>query len=194
MYTWTSWKTISSVKLCFWSQISIHRTSYLSHIMFRWRYVRWKWKWSQDLGDFTGGGTVLKLNINSPNILFTSYYVLLEVQSDGNEVRWRSTTQRSDGGLSEEEKDKRKKEGRCLRCGSLGHLISKCPYRPAARPPQAANVVTYGPELEEPGKEELLWEDAQRSAMLSWWNYRHGDSSGKRQEDTTDLQSQLTRR
>ena len=58
--------------------------------------------------------------------------------------------------VSEEEKDKRKKEGRCLRCGALGHLISKCPYRPAARPPQAANVATYGPELEEPGKEELL--------------------------------------
>jgi hypothetical protein len=58
--------------------------------------------------------------------------------------------------VSEEERDKRKKEGRCLRCGALGHLISKCPYRPAARPAQAANVVAYEPELEEPGKEELL--------------------------------------
>jgi hypothetical protein len=50
--------------------------------------------------NFIGGDTVLKLNINSPNILFISYYVLPEVQSDGGEARmWRISLEevQSDG-------------------------------------------------------------------------------------------------
>lgn len=51
--------------------------------------------------------------------------------------------------VSEEEREKRKKDGRCLRCGASGHMIARCPYRPAARPAQIAAVAAHEPELED---------------------------------------------
>jgi hypothetical protein len=63
--------------------------------------------------------------------------------------------------VNEEEREKRRKEGRCLRCGASGHLIAKCPYRAATRPAQVATVVTHEPDLEDDDDPDIVSKDEQ---------------------------------
>jgi hypothetical protein len=55
--------------------------------------------------------------------------------------------------VSREELDKRRKEGRCIRCGANNHLQKDCPYKPA-RPPRAAPATPAPVTLIEPTLED----------------------------------------
>jgi hypothetical protein len=63
--------------------------------------------------------------------------------------------------VSEDEREQRRQTGRCIRCGAIGHIIHKCPYKPPqplvkadAIYKEPAKVKEVEPELED--KEPVL--------------------------------------
>lgn len=58
--------------------------------------------------------------------------------------------------VSNEEMEKRKRERRCLRCGSSEHFIQHCPHDPPRNNTRLSRTHVHGPELEGDDKEELI--------------------------------------
>lgn len=67
--------------------------------------------------------------------------------------------------VSDEERNKRREQGRCLRCGGSGHLVRDCPYAPARRPEKngavSVNRARFEPELEDDYSAESGTESAE---------------------------------
>ena len=82
-------------------------------------------------------------------------------QTRGNGSRGRGSTpigassNRRAKFVSQEERDRRRMENRCLRCGASSHFIKECPYRPAIPPdaPRATGIAHVEPLLDEDDRE-----------------------------------------
>ena len=78
----------------------------------------------------------------------------------GNAMDWEPTKTNAASWVSQEELERRKEQGLCLRCGGKGHMIRNCKLKPAKRPAAhaaRAQITQAGDEetsqAEESGKE-----------------------------------------
>jgi hypothetical protein len=64
--------------------------------------------------------------------------------------------------VSQEERENRRQNGRCIRCGATGHMIRECPYGPPQRP-MASNSIRKekAKEIEPELDEEELGSDSE---------------------------------
>ncbi|KAL1953517.1 hypothetical protein VTO42DRAFT_2634 [Malbranchea cinnamomea] len=67
---------------------------------------------------------------------------------DPNTMDWEPTSSNARAKwVSEAEKERRKKERLCIRCGASGHFIRKCPYHSAANPVPHACTAGVSPPV-----------------------------------------------
>jgi len=67
---------------------------------------------------------------------------------------WEPTKANTARWVSQEELERRKEQGLCLRCGGKGHIIRNCKLKPAKRPAQAARAQVTQTSDEETSQEE----------------------------------------